>query len=263
MGFDVEESEGGDEAHVGGEHALDERGGPGAFGVGYVGEDVDTAIERELDALDGGGVGEDEAVVAVGFGDYGVGDVGRKKDDLVVFDGAGEDFDGVGAVVDLLVDAGYGGGDGGGDGDGDVIVGDELLGVDGDFGPEGFAGGEDARAGEGAVGDLFADEVGVGERAGDVEYGGEAPAGEHGLEHAVELGGGVLLGVEELRRKEVDVAVPEAGGDGEAGAVVGGCVARGGDGGGGAYRDDAVVVDEDGGVVEGWGVGRGVDGGVG
>jgi hypothetical protein len=42
-------------------------------------EDVDTAIQREFDALDVGGVGEDETVIAVGFVDDGVGDVARRR----------------------------------------------------------------------------------------------------------------------------------------------------------------------------------------
>ena len=69
LSFDVEEGERGDEAHVRGLHAVDERGRPGTFVSGDVGEDIDATVERDLDAFDAGRMGEDELVVAVGFGD--------------------------------------------------------------------------------------------------------------------------------------------------------------------------------------------------
>ena len=58
-GFDVEERERGDEADVGGLHAFDECGLPGALVGGDVGEDVYAGVEGELDALDAGWMGED------------------------------------------------------------------------------------------------------------------------------------------------------------------------------------------------------------
>ena len=71
-------------------------------------EDVDASIERELNTLDGRRVREDGLVVAMGLGDDGTGKVERHVLDVVGFDGAGEDFDAVGTVVDLLVDTGDG-----------------------------------------------------------------------------------------------------------------------------------------------------------
>ena len=85
---------------------------------------------------------------------------------------------------------------------------------------------------------------------------------EHGLELFIEHSWRLLVGVKELRREHVNVAVPEARGDGEAGAVVGSdgaCEVWAFDGCGGTDRGDLPVVDEDRCIVDGRLVWSGVD----
>ena len=93
-----------------------------------------------------------------------------------------------------------------------------------------------------------------------VDHGGEAATGEHVLHERGEGGGGLVGGAAPVRLGEVDVGVPEAGGDDAMVAGKDPGVGRRGDGG--TDLDDASVADEDGGVVERRVVGRDVDAGV-
>jgi hypothetical protein len=114
------------------------------------------------------------------------------------------------------------------------------------------AGGVDLRAGEFAGLDAAADGQRVAEVGAAVDDGGEAAAGEHVRQLGVELRGGFPFRAGPFGLGEVDVGVPEAGGDD---AVVAG--QDGGSGGDGDIRadsGDAAIDDEDGAVGD-WRIG--------
>ena len=127
-----------------------------------------------------------------------------------------------------------------------------MLDVDRSLDPKRFADCKDTGAEEFAGFDLRADVVGIGELRGYVEDGGETPAGKYGLELRVQDVNRLMVGVEEFWRHEVDMAVPEARGNGEPGAVDRMRVRGNLDGVGRADGCDARVMDEDRRVVERW-----------
>ena len=117
----------------------------------------------------------------------------------------------------------------------------------------GAAGGVNGGAEEVEGLDAAAEGDGVAGVGAEVDDGGEAAAGEHVAQAGVEGGGGLVGGEGPARLGEVDVGVPEAGGDGA--GVAGEELCLGGDSDRGADGGDAAVADEDGGVVERWVVG--------
>ena len=209
-------------------------------------------------------MGEGELMVGVGNLNGGLGVGQRHGDDLIRLQvGAGEELEEIGTAGDVFLGSGNSGGRVfrlGGEALDEPRFSAAKVEGQGVGWVLGGAGGIDEGALELAGFYAAAEGDGVDGVRAEVSHGSEAAAGEHIGQSSVEGGGGPVCRERPDGLGEVDVRVPEAGGDG---ALVAG--QEGGAGRRGEARangGDAAITDEDGGVVKRRKIRREIDGGV-
>jgi len=212
-----------------------------------VGQNVHAALQGDFDSLARRDVGKDRLPFAVGGRDDRGGSVHWHDEDAIRLDGLGEDFDAVCAGAKLLLHAVGSLGVGFDFGDADLIGFEKIFDVDRSSAlyPERLADGENSGAFHFAGGDTTPNENCVFQDGRDVKDGGETPAREHFLQLRGELFGRKLFRVKKAQRKDMNVAVPKAGGNDETFAIDLGGVRREFEGAGWSNSNDVAVMDED------------------
>ena len=220
-----EELEGWHHGHVVGDKLSDESVVDAVYRVGRVGQDIDAALHGDADAFDVGGMGEDELAVAVRSFNCSSSDVELHGEDMSAsYVGAGKELDDIGAKFGVAIDEGSGFDGGGGLSQLRAELGRKIVEIERDSvgRKERESCGVDVRAEDFAALDALAQGKGVAGVGAGVDNGDKAGVGEHLLELAGELFGGLMGGVIPLGLSKVNMVVPEAGEDDAAIAGQGG-----------------------------------------